>query len=164
MSLPRKTFARKIINMRGYTTDEEVTEVANIDGVSREEAARRIAVAKAQRTNRSVAQYVRHCKAKDELEEAQRRVLTIAHTRGRFLCANELEHIARLADWKAPMGSFSLWDTGRVFVEICRPLEKTGLLDELRDDDERFIGYTITDSGRQALFSDAPLPVLGTPG
>jgi len=36
MSLPKKTFARKIITMQGYSDEEQVGEVAYIDGVSLE--------------------------------------------------------------------------------------------------------------------------------
>jgi hypothetical protein len=43
MSLPKKSFARKIINMRGYSNEEEIVEVACIDNVSHDEAARRVA-------------------------------------------------------------------------------------------------------------------------
>lgn len=151
MSLPRKTFARKIITMQGYSDEEQIGEVAYIDGVSQEEAARRVAEAKEQHKNRSVAQYVRHCKAKDKVEDARRRVLSIAHHQGKFLCADELENIAYLAGWKSPAGSLSYWDTGRVFREICLPFEKSGLLQELRSEENRFIGYTITEAGRREL-------------
>lgn len=156
MSLPRKTFARKIITMIGYSPEEQIVEVAYIDNVSREEAARRVAEAIEQRKNRSVAQYVRHCKRKDRVEAARRRVLSIAHHHGQFLCADELESIAYMADWKTPLGGFGYWDTGRVFREICRPLEKSGLLQELRNDDDRFIGYTITEAGRRELLGAKP--------
>lgn len=70
MSLPRKSFARKIIRMKGYTTEEEITEVACLDKVSREEAAQRIELARAESKNRSVAQYLRQCKARDRVEQA----------------------------------------------------------------------------------------------
>jgi len=154
MSLPKKTFARKIITMRGYSNEEEIVEVAYIDGVSRDEAARRVAEAREQSKNRSVAQYVRHRKAKDKVEDARRRVLSIAHHYGQFLCAEELENIAFIANWKAPTGVFGYWDTGRVFREICRPFEKAGMLQELRNDEDRFIGYTITDAGRKELLGE----------
>lgn len=154
MSLPKKTFARKIITMRGYSNEEEIVEVAYIDGVSKDEAARRVAEAREQSKNRSVAQYVRHCKAKDKVEDARRRVLSIAHHHGQFLCAEELENIAFIANWKAPAGGFDYWDTGRVFREICRPFEKAGMLQELRNDEDRFIGYTITDAGRKELLGE----------
>lgn len=151
MSLPRKTFARKIINMIGYSEDEQINEVAYIDEVSQEEAARRVAEAKAQSRRRSVAQFMRHCRAKDRVEEARRRVLSIAHHEGRFLCESELENIAYIAQWRSPTYDYGYWDTGRVFREICRPLEKDGLIAELRNEDERFIGYVITEAGKKVL-------------
>lgn len=109
MSLPRKSFARKIIRMKGYTTEEEITEVACLDKVSREEAAQRIELARAESKNRSVAQYLRQCKARDRVEQARRRILWLAYHHGSFLCAQHLEDIARLAQWKSPRGSHSFW-------------------------------------------------------
>lgn len=154
MSLPRKTFARRIITMRGYSDEQEIGEVMHADKVDREEAVRRLTEAKVQQMNRSVAQYVRHCKAKDRVDEARRQVLALAHHRGQFLCAEQLENIAFIARWKAPAGSFGYWDTGRVFREICRPLAKAGMLEELRDEDDRFVGYTITAAGRKELLGE----------
>lgn len=151
MPLPRDTFARRIITMKGYTREEEITEVAYSDKVSREEAQRRIEEATAQRGNRSAAQYLRHCRARDKVDAARRRILSIAHHDGRFLCAEQLENIARLANWKAPLSSHQYWDTGRAFRELCLPQEKAGLLQELRDEDDKFIGYTITEAGRTEL-------------
>lgn len=156
MSLPRKSFARKIIRMKGYTTEEEITEVARLDKVSREEAAQRIELARAESKNRSVAQYLRQCKARDRVEQARRRILWLAYHQGSFLCAQHLEDIARLAQWKSPRGSHSFWDTGRAFRELCRPHEREGRLQELRDEDDRFIGYTLTEAGRKELLGDTP--------
>ncbi|CDQ10567.1 protein of unknown function [Acidithiobacillus ferrivorans] len=155
MSLPKKSFAREIIAMRGYSNEEEIVEVACIDGVSHTEAARRVAEAREQSRNRSMAQRMRHWKAKNKVEAARRQVLSIAHHRDQFLCADELENIGFTANWKAPdnASGFSYWDTGRVFREICRPLEKAGMLQELRKED-RFVGYTITDAGRKELLGE----------
>jgi len=88
-------------------------------------------------------------------------VLSIAHHHGQFICADELENIAYMAGWKSPSGSFSYWDTGRVFREICRPFEKAGLLRELRNEEDRFVGYTITDAGRKELLGDEPTRTSG---
>lgn len=154
MSLPKDSYARKIVTLRGYSNEEEIVEVVWIDGVSHDEAARRVAKAREQSKNRSVAQCVRHYKAKYKVEEARRHVLSVAHHRGQFLCADELENIAYIANWKAPAGGFGYWDTGRVFREICRPLERAGMLQELRDEEDRFIGYTITDGGRKELLGE----------
>ncbi len=153
-SLPRKSFARKIVGMIGYSVEQEIIEVASIDGVDREEAVRRIAKAKEHRMKRSIAQRVRWHKTKAKIEDARRTVLLIAYHRGPFLCADEMENIACIAGWKAPTGSPFYWDTGRVFREICRPLEKLGLLHEFCNDDERFVGYTITEKGRKYLLND----------
>jgi site-specific DNA-cytosine methylase len=157
MSLPRNTFARRIINLKGYTTEEEITEVAYADKVSREEAARRIKEDLEQSGRRSAAQWLRHTRAKNKVASARQRILAIAHHEGRFLCAERLEDIAFDANWRSPPGGFSqsYWDTGRVFRELCRPMEKAGLLAELRDPEEdRFIGYTITDAGRKELLGE----------
>ena len=140
--------------MMGYSDEQQIGEVMYADKVDRAEAVRRLAEAKVQRMNRSVAQYVRHCKAKDKVEEARRRVLSIAHHQGQFLCAEELENIAFIANWKAPASEFGYWDTGRVFREICCPFEKAGLLQELRNEEDRFIGYIITDAGRRKLLGE----------
>lgn len=72
------------------------------------------------------------------------------------MCAQHLEDIARLAQWKSPRGSHSFWDTGRAFRELCRPHEREGRLQELRDEDDRFIGYTLTEAGRKELLGDTP--------
>lgn len=144
MALPRKTFARQIITMMGYTDEQEIGEVMYADKVDRVEAARRLAEAKEQHKNRSVAQFVRHCKAKDRIKDARHKVLAIAHHDGRFLCAKDLTRIALFAGWNTD-------DTGRPFREICLPLFREGLIQEFRDEDERFVGYTITDAGRKEL-------------
>ena len=154
MSLPRKTYARTIIRRDGYTEAEQAIEVASIDGVSLEEAARRVAEAKKQRINRSIAQTARHQEEKYQVEKARTEVLIIACRPTGFLCAKELENIARIAGWKSPReirlfgDADQWWDTGRVFREICRPFEKAGLLQEICDEDDNFIGYRCT---REAL-------------
>lgn len=148
MSLPRKTFARQITSMIGYTDEQEIGEVMYADKVDRTEAVRRIAEAKEQRKNRSAAQFVRHLKEKahrkDCINEARRKVLSIAHHDGKFLCTKDLPRIALFAEW-------SMDDTGRPFREICLPLFREGLIQEFRDEDDRFVGYTITDAGRKEL-------------
>lgn len=144
MSLPRKTFARKMINLQGWTAEEEVIEVASIDNVSHEEAARRVAEARRQKINRAVGQRMRHIKVTQKFEDARRKALSIAYHEGRFLCSKDLFWIALTAGW--PTG-----DTGKPMREILMPLERAGMLAELRDEDDRFIGYSITDAGRKEL-------------
>jgi len=147
MSLPRKSFARQGITMMGYTDEQEIGEVMHADKVDRAEAERRIALAKQQHQNRSVAQFVRHCKAKDRINDARRKVLAIAHHDGLFLCVKDLPRIALFAEWNTD-------DTGRPFREICLPLHKEGLIQEFRDEDDHFVGYTITDAGRKELIGE----------
>jgi hypothetical protein len=147
MSFPRKSFARQIITMMGYTDEQEIGEVMYADKVDRTEAVRRLAEAKEQRRNRSAAQFVRHCKEKDRINDARRKVLSIAYHDGQFLCAKDLSRIALFAGWP-------LTDTGRPFREICMPLFKEGLTQEFRDEDDRFVGYTLTDAGRKELIGD----------
>lgn len=144
MSLPRKTFARQIITMMGYTAEQEIGEVMHPDKVDRAEAMRRLAEAKEQRINRSAAPFVRHCKAKDRIRDARRNVLSIAHHKGPFLCVQNLPGIALVAGW-------NIDDTGKPFREICLPLFREGLIQEFRNEDDRFVGYTITDAGRKEL-------------
>jgi hypothetical protein len=147
MSFPRKSFARQIITMKGYTDDQEIIEVMYADKVDREEAVRRLVEAKGQSRNRSVAQLVRRSKAIDRINDARIKVLSIAFHDGKFICSKDLSRIALFAGW-------SITDTGRAFLEICIPILKEGLTKELRDDDDRFIGYTITDAGRKDLIKD----------
>jgi len=144
MTLPRKTFARAIITMMGYTDEQEIGEVMYADKVDRAEAIRRIAVAREQHKNRSVAQFLRHYRRKDKLKDARRRVLSIAYHEGKLFCRRDLRRIALFAGWDTA-------DTGRPFREICLPLCREGLTAELRDEDDRFVGYTLTDAGRKEL-------------
>jgi len=108
------------------------------DKVPYDEAVRRLAVARTQHINRSVGQYVRFRRAKDAVDEARQRVLAIAQRPGGFICDKELEDVASIAKWKTPTGT---GDTGRVFRDILLPLEREGVLTEIRDEDAKFIGY-----------------------
>lgn len=154
MPLPRSSFARTVVSLRGYNTEQMIGEVASVDGVDRDEARRRVMLALEQQRNRSVAQAVRHSKRRARFELALRQALSIALHRGRFLCAQDMASIGAELGWSAPGAGDALWDTGRVFREVCCPLERAGLFAELRDEDERFIGYTLTDAGRRAYASD----------
>lgn len=148
MSLPKNSFARKIITMQGYTDEQAVGEVMHADKVSHDEALCRLAEAKAQHINRSAGQYVRYCRAKDAVDEARQQVLRIAQRPGGFICSKELEGIAAIAKWATPAGA---GDTGRVFRDILLPLEREGAFREIRDEDAKFIGYIMTDEGRKKL-------------
>lgn len=138
MNLPKSSRARTIVAMRGYTNEEEIGEVMYDDKVPYDEAVRRLAVARTQHINRSVGQYVRFRRAKDAVDEARQRVLAIAQRPGGFICDKELEDVASIAKWKTPTGT---GDTGRVFRDILLPLEREGVLTEIRDEDAKFIGY-----------------------
>lgn len=153
MNLPKKTFARKIIRMKGWYDEQEIiAEVAAIDGVSLEEAARRVSEAMKQRSNRAVAQFVRRRREASDVNLARLRVLLLASLPHGFICSEHLSEIACTAKWKN-RGAGEYWDTARAFREICMPLEKDGLLQELRDEDDRFFGYSITAAGRKAVSS-----------
>lgn len=62
MKLPMDSFARKIVCLKGWTPDEMANEVSGLDGVTIEEATRRVEEAQRQRMNRIVGQKVRHVK------------------------------------------------------------------------------------------------------
>lgn len=65
MSLPRKTFARKILTLKGYSFEQMIVEVASYDCVSLDEAQRRLNIAWEQHLNRCGAQFVRRRREKD---------------------------------------------------------------------------------------------------
>ncbi|MCS6997559.1 MAG: hypothetical protein NZ533_11555 [Casimicrobiaceae bacterium] len=123
-------------------------EVASIDRVSEEEAARRIEEALLQSTRRSVAQARRHDAARRRLREARRMVLSIAHHQGMFRLPADLERVALMLDWWAPGGGRP--DTGRAFREIVLQLDREGLIVEI-EDDGRLVGYGLSDAGRREL-------------
>lgn len=62
MNLPMDSFARKIVGLKGWTPDEMANEVSGLDGVTIEEATRRVEEAQRQRLNRIVGQKLRHAK------------------------------------------------------------------------------------------------------
>lgn len=87
---------------------------------------------------------MRHFKQGRAIEEAKLKVLSIAYHEGKFLCRRDLSLIAIYANWSST-------DIGRPFREICLPMEREGLIQQFRDDDDKFVGYTITDAGRRML-------------
>lgn len=147
--LPKKSFARKIIRMRGYTDEQTIMEVAYLDRVSAEEAAVRIRLAREQSARRSVAQRRRRWLESRKLDEARRLVLRIAHEEGEFVCARDLVRVAILLPGRRI-------DTGAAFRKVCLPLKRDGLVTELRDDEDRFIGYVITEAGVAELNGHVP--------
>lgn len=157
MSLPRKSFARRIIHMRGYSPDQRITEVVFADNVPRDEAKRRIDEAIAQSVRRSVGQERRHSEIRYDIDRCRLKILSIASQPDGFLCAEHLEVIAILANWPAPNNKLchSAWDTGRVFSELCQPMEKEGLLVHLMDPEtESLLGFSITPTGEAYLIAD----------
>jgi len=150
-TLPRTTFARKIVTMQGYGREQAITEIASVDAIAREEAARRYDAALAQHIRRSVGQSMRHYDARArrtiEAEVAARRnaecralVLRIAQRSGMFACPEHLRDVSAHAGWGRDVGADS---TGRAYVDFVLPLVREGLLSEHRDDDDRLRGYVI---------------------
>ena len=129
MSLPRKSYARRVINLRGWLQHEMVQEVMCQDKC---EAIR-------QQIRRSVGQERRRAREKSKRETADYIVLFYAKTF--FDCRKDIQRIARIVGWN---------DLGKVFREIVLPLERQGLLC-MAYDDERFVGYTLTDAGLERL-------------
>jgi hypothetical protein len=98
--------------------------------------------------NRMVGQRRRHDRATSAVEDARNLILAIAYHSGVFNCSKDLTRIASKAGWGS---AASPKTTGRVMKELIFPMEKSGVITEVRDDNDHFIGYTLTESG-QALF------------
>lgn len=147
-TLPRKTFARKIISMMGYSRDDAIIEIVSIDKCSAEEAGRRYDLAVKQSVRRSMAQTKRHADAKFAVELARDLVLVLAQKNGVFACPNDLKLVSYRAGWGMDLGPDS---TGRAFREFVLPFKRDGLLVEKRDEDDKLVGYTITDAGEAFL-------------
>lgn len=139
MSLPRKSYARRVINLRGWLQHEMVQEVMCQDKCDEAEASRRVDEAIRQQIRRSVGQERRRAREKSKRETADYIVLFYAKTF--FDCRKDIQRIARIVGWN---------DLGKVFREIVLPLERQGLLC-MAYDDERFVGYTLTDAGLERL-------------
>jgi hypothetical protein len=147
-SLPKKTFARKIVTFQGYSRDQAINDIAYVDGVDQDEAARRHDVAIAQRTRRSVGQTIRQRNVRNAITAARNFVLLIAQANGLFACPGDLAAISDRAGWGDEIGPDT---TGRAYREFVLQLEREGLLAEKRNEDDRLIGYTLTDAGVQYL-------------
>jgi hypothetical protein len=147
-TLPRKTFARKIISMMGYSRDEAIIEIVSIDKCSAEEAGRRYDLAVKQKVRRSVAQEKRHYNAKRAVELAKDLVLILARNNGLFACPKDLSLVSGRAGWGYAEGFDS---TGRAYREFVLPFKRDGLLEEKRDEEDKLVGYTITDAGKAYL-------------
>jgi len=152
MSVPRNSYARKIVRLYGWSDEDSISSIVDIDGVDRDEATRRYQEARIQQSNRAKGQIVRKLKsdrkANQGIYEARLHVLSRAYHHGKYLCKTDLGMTALYAGWSISD------DTGKAFSKICLPLEREGLIHELRDDDDRLIGYTITDAGRKELLGD----------
>ena len=147
-SLPRKTFARKIVRMLGYTRETAIHEIVWVDDVNEEEAARRYDEALRQQDNRAAGQYRRHANAKRARERARFSILLRAGSPAGFMLPRDLRSISEMAGWGWVEGFHS---TGRVFREWILPLVRNGILADIRDDDGRLIGYRLTDKGQSSL-------------
>jgi hypothetical protein len=142
--LPRKSFARKIISMMGYSRDDAIIEIASIDKCSSEEAGQRYDLAIKQSVRRSMAQTKRHADAKLAVELARDLVLILARNNDLFACPKDLLVVSQRAGWGY---SESFTSSGRVYREFVLPFKREGMLTEKRDEDGKLVGYTITDAG-----------------
>jgi hypothetical protein len=146
--LPKKSLAHKIVRLNGWTRSDAIIEIAGFDNVDETEAARRYDLATQQMINRMVGQRRRLDRATSAVEDARNLILAIAYHSGVFNCSKDLTRIACKAGWGSAVSSKT---TGRVMKELIFPMEKSGFITEVRDDNDHFIGYTLTESG-QALF------------
>ena len=147
-TLPRKTFARKIIAMMGYDRDQAITEIVSIDRCSADEAGRRYDLALKQKIRRSAGQAKRHSNAKLAVDLARDLVLILARDNGQFNCPADLTVVSERAGWGYSIGYET---SGRVYRELVLPFKQDGLLDEVRDEDEKLVGYKITALGVKFL-------------
>lgn len=115
-----------------------------MDGVDPEEAARRYGLAIDQHIRRSAGQMKRRKRADDGRNAARDLVLKLARNRGLFACPDDLVAISTRAGWGGQPGHDT---TGRAYREFVLQLERDGLLVEKRGEDDKLIGYTLTDSG-----------------
>jgi hypothetical protein len=67
------------------------------------------------------------------------------------LCSRDLPTISNKVGWGRTIGYNS---TGRAMREIIEPMEKGGLFSELRDENDKFVGYVLTDTGRRAMLGE----------
>lgn len=150
IGIPRKSFARQMIRLNGWVREDAIREIAHMDKVDETEAARRYDTAVQQMINRMVGQSRRRDKAKMAIDDARMFAISIAFHKGAFLCSRDLSDISYKAGWGVSIGFDS---TGRAMREIIEPLEKDGLFSELRDADDKFIGYILTPAGQKEFLA-----------
>ena len=150
-SIPRNSFARIMIRLNGWGREEAIREIVGIDHVDFIEAERRYETAQKQLIDRAIGQARRQDKIKSAIKNARNRALAITYHYGQFVCSKDLPTISNIADWGYSVGFNS---TGRAMREIVAPLEKEGSLSELYDEDGKFIGYTLTDTGRKEFLDE----------
>lgn len=134
-----------MVRLNGWTRFDAINEITSFDNVDEAEAARRYDLATQQMINRMAGQRRRHDRAKSAMEDARDLVLAIAYHDGTFICSKDLPRISYKAGWGSMVGPDS---TGRVMKDIIFPMEKSGLITEERDTDDKFISYRLTDTGR----------------
>lgn len=144
MALPRKTFARKIISMMGYSREDAINEIVHIDKCSPEEAGRRYDLAVSQSVKRSMGQKMRRANAEHRIVLARDLVLVLAKNNGMFACPRDLKVVSERAGWGYSEGFET---SGRVYREFVLPFKREGLLAEERDEDEKLVGFRITKAG-----------------
>lgn len=150
-SIPKNSLAHKLVRLNGWTRFDAILEIAGFDNVDEIEAARRYDEATRQMINRIAGQRLRHDKANQAVEDARNLVLAIAYHSGVFICSKDLTRISYKAGWGSTVSPKS---TGRVMKDLIFPMEKSGLITEVRDDDDKFIGYALTDSGTTVFLGD----------
>lgn len=144
-----------MVRLNGWTRSDAIIEIAAFDDVDEAEAARRYDLATQQMINRMVGQHRRHDLAKSAIEDARDLLLAIAYHSGEFICSKDLSRISYKAGWGSRVGPDS---TGRVMKDIIFPMEKSGLINEVRDADDKFTGYRLTDMGRAVFLDEKSSP------
>lgn len=154
-SIPKNSLAHKMVRLNGWIRSDAIIEIAAFDNVDEAEAARRYDLATQQMINRIVGLRRRHDLAKSVMEDARNLVLAIAYHDGTFICSKDLPRISYKAGWGSMVGPES---TGRVMKDIIFPMEKSGLITEVRDADDKFTGYRLTDTGRAVFLGEQSWP------
>lgn len=144
-TLPRITLARKMAANLYETEPQAIIEIMDYDGVDEVEARRRYDIALAQKTKRALGQYRRKSKQEDMYYRAQGMVFAIAHKRI-FRVPEDLIDISATAGFGAMIGVQS---TGKAFVEFVLRQCTAGMLDEIRNEDDRLIGYRLSARGTE---------------
>jgi len=140
-----------MVRLNGWTRSDAINEIASFDNIDEAEAARRYDLATQQMINRMAGQRLRHDRAKSSMKDACDLVLAIAYYDGTFICSKDLPRISYKAGWGSMVGPKS---TGRVMKDIIFPMEKSGLITEEGDTDDKFFGYRLTDMGRAVFLGE----------